>query len=361
MYRIGFIVEQALGHITHGQNLQANVAKDETIAASWGLPAWQASAIPLYKSNWTVQAGLQTRKLVGKMQRQEPLDALFFHTQVTAVLAANYVKKIPSVISLDATPKQYDELGDYYAHDAGPAWLENVKWKLNRNVFRAAKHIVTWSDWAKEGLIAEYEVPAAKISVIPPGVNTQEWASPQPRQDGPVKVLFVGGNLERKGGLLLLEAFRSLRQNHGAVNLELHLVTKDEMPPESGLFVYKDMQPNSASLKRLYHSCDIFCLPTYGDCLPMVLSEAGAAGLPAVSTQVAAIPEVVRDGESGFIVPAGDVDALATALLNLIRNKELRLGLGERAVELIQQAYDAERNAVRLLTLLKQTADGAKS
>ena len=336
MYRIGFIIEQALGHITHGQNLQENVAKDAAIDAVWGLPAWQESRIPLYKSNWTVQAGLQTRKLVKEMQQQAPLDALFFHTQVTAVLAANWVNKIPSVISLDATPKQYDSLGEFYAHDAGPAWLEQLKWKLNRNVFQAAKQIVTWSEWAKEGLIAEYEVPAAKISVIPPGVNALDWANPQPRPSGAVKILFVGGNLERKGGLLLLEAFRNLRQS--AANLELHLVTKDKLSAEPGLFVYNDMQPNSQPLKKLYHESDIFCLPTYGDCLPMVLSEAGAAGLPAVSTQVAAIPEVVRDGESGFIIPTGDVDALTNALRDLVRNPDLRRRQGARAAELVQKA-----------------------
>ncbi len=354
-YRIGFIIEQALGHITHGQNLQENVAQDKTIDAAWGLPVWQKSRIPLYKSNWTVQAGLQTRKLVGEMQRQGTLDALFFHTQVTAVLAANWVNKIPSVISLDATPKQYDSLGEFYAHDAGPAWLEQLKWKLNRNIFQAAQHIVTWSEWAKEGLIAEYEVPAARISVIPPGVNVSAWANPQLRPDNAVKILFVGGNLERKGGLLLLEAFRNLRQS--AANLELHLVTKDELPTEPGLFIYNNMQPNSQPLKRLYHDSDIFCLPTYGDCLPMVLSEAGAAGLPAVSTQVAAIPELVRDGESGFIVPPGDVEALTIALRDLIHNPDLRRHQGVRATELVQKRYDAERNVGKLLTLLKQIAD----
>ena len=84
------------------------------------------------------------------------------------------------------------------------------------------------SDWTKLGLVRDYEVPADKITVIPPGVNVQEWRRPTPRvpHTDPVKILFVGGDLERKGGLVLLEAFRALRH----LGLELHLVTKDRLP-----------------------------------------------------------------------------------------------------------------------------------
>ena len=252
LYRIGFIIEQALGHITHGQTLQTNVAYDSAVEAYWGLPAWRKDGVVGRIPNWTVQAGWQTRQFLANIHQQTDLDALFFHTQVTAVFATNWIKKIPSIISLDATPKQYDELGQYYAHESGPAWLERLKWKLNCNAFNAARHIVTWSTWAKDGLVADYAIPAAKITVIPPGVNVKSWTRPTPRHhdNDAVKILFVGGNLKRKGGLLLLEAFRNLRQSYAA--LELHLVTKDKVPHEPGLFVYGDMQPNSTPLKQLY-------------------------------------------------------------------------------------------------------------
>jgi glycosyltransferase involved in cell wall biosynthesis len=168
--------------------------------------------------------------------------------------------------------------------------------------------------------------------------------------------LFVGADLERKGGLLLLQAFRALRP----LGVELHMVTRAALPEEPGLFVYTQMQPNSPALKQLYHESDIFCLPTYGDCLPMVLSEAGAAGLPAVSTRVAGIPELVQDGVTGALVPAGDVPALVEALRALVLNPDMRLLQGERAVEVVRRDFDAQRNARRLLALLKQEADAAR-
>ena len=160
---------------------------------------------------------------------------------------------------------------------------------------------------------------------------------------------------------MLLEAFRRLRQLTLASDpasgtepgIELHLVTKDVLVPEPGLTVYHDLQPNSAALRQLYADCDIFCLPTQGDCLPMVLSEAGAAGLPAISTQLAAIPEIVRDGDTGLLIPPGDVDRLVEALEHLVSDAALRLQMGERASETIRQRFDAERNTGRLLDLIK--------
>lgn len=372
-YQIGFVIEQALGHVTHGQNLQKNVAQDPTVKAHWALPRWQTSGlgskIPVYKSNWTVQAGLQTRHMLRQIGRQTKLDAIFFHTQITAVLAQDWMRKIPSIVSLDATPLQYDSLGEFYAHEAGPSALENWKWRLNRDCYRTARHIVTWSEWAKQGLVDAYEVPAEKITVIPPGVNVNEWTNPAPRryeQGDPVKILFVGGNLERKGGLVLLEAFRTLRQSlaaaatssggHEASPVELHLVTRDTLPPEPGLFIYNNMQPNSQPLKELYYQSDLFCLPTFGDCLPMVLSEAGATGLPTISTNVAAIPEIVADGDTGFIVPPGNVEALTAVLQRLIIDPHLRRHQGENAVQTVSALFDAQANARQLLHLIKDVA-----
>lgn len=362
-YEFGFLLEQALGHVTHAKNLLTNVALDRDVRAHWGLIDFEAKGmagrIPVYRSNWTVRAGLRARREVARMNAQTKLDALFFHTQVPAILAQSWLRKIPGIVSLDATPLQYDELGAFYKHEQGPAWLEGLKWRLNRDCFGYARRLVAWSEWTKLGLVQGYGVPADKIAVIPPGVNVHEWRRPTPREPhaNPVKILFVGGNLERKGGLVLLEAFRALRN----LGLELHLVTKDRLPPEPGVFVYNDLEANSQPLKDLYHTCDIFALPTYADALAMVLSEAGASGMAIISTKVAAIPELVRDGETGLIVPVGDAVALTRAIRDLATNPALRLSLGARAVAHVTHHYDAPANANRLLDLLKLEADAARA
>ena len=373
-YTMGFVLEQTLGHRTHTQNLQHNVPADPTVDAKWALVeeavSGIATRIPIYKSNWTVRAGLRARRQIATLQRNSRLDALFFHTQVPAVLATNWVKKIPSVISLDATPLQYDALGAQYQHEQGPKWLEQLKWRLNCRAYAQATHIVTWSSWAKQGLVADYCIPAEKITVIPPGVNPSDWQNPHAAHTlaEPLKLLFVGGDLERKGGHLLLEAFRTFRQQLAsatepqlqqmAANVELHIVTQHALSPEKGVTVYNNMRPNSAELKALYHACNVFCLPTLGDCLPMVLSEAGAAGLPLISTDVGGVTEILRNGETGCLTAAGNVADLVDAMRLLAENPVLRLDMGQNAEALVRQQFDAQKNTARLLEILKQSADG---
>jgi glycosyltransferase involved in cell wall biosynthesis len=362
-YQFGFLLEQSLGHVTHTKNLLANVALDSEVHAHWGLIDFEAtglaSRIPVYRSNWTVRAGVRARREVARINRKTRLDALFFHTQVPAVLAQSWLRKIPGIVSLDATPIQYDELGAFYKHEQGPAWLEDLKWRLNRDCFKSARRLVAWAEWTKLGLVRDYEVSADKITVIPPGVNVHEWRRPTPRvpHTGSVKILFVGGDLERKGGLVLLEAFRALRD----LRLELHLVTKDRLAPEPGVFVYNGLQANSQPLKDLYYTCDIFALPTFGDCLPMVLSEAGASGMAIISTDVAGIPEIVRNGETGLTVPVGDAASLTRALRELATNPVLRMTLGQQAMAHVTRHYDARTNAGLLLDLLKAEANAARA
>jgi glycosyltransferase involved in cell wall biosynthesis len=361
-YDFGFVLEQALGHITHSKNLQVNVPRDKDVRPHWALIDFAvegASArIPIYNSNWTVRAGLRARRQLSELSKTTKLDALLFNTQVPAILAQRWLHRIPSIVSLDATPLQYDQFGDVYQHARGNAALEALKWRLNRDCYKAARRLVAWGAWTKRGLVDAYEVPEDKVDVIAPGVTTREWQRPTPRtlHDDPVKILFVGGNLERKGGSHLIAAFRALRH----LGIELHLVTKDTVAPEPGLFVYNGLSPNSQPLKDLYHACDIFALPTFGDTQPLVLSEAGAGGMAVVSTNIAAIPEIVRNGETGITVEPGDTAGLTEALRRLVTAHDFRLSLGANLMALVHREFDAETNARRLLDLLKKEADMAR-
>jgi glycosyltransferase involved in cell wall biosynthesis len=169
-----------------------------------------------------------------------------------------------------------------------------------------------------------------------------------------MRILFVGGDLARKGGHTLVDAARRLRKN--GVEVELDVVTREELPPEQGVTVHHGLGPNSPDLIDLYWRADVFCLPTLGDCLPMVLSEAGAAGLPLVSTDVGAIHEIVRPEQTGLLVPPNDPVALAAALERLAREPSWRRALGANALQLVRDDFNAATNASRLVDLLVDVA-----
>jgi glycosyltransferase involved in cell wall biosynthesis len=354
--RVGFVLEQTLGHVTHAANLRSLVPADDRIDAEFVPVEYPhsgvAATLPGYR-NWTVQAGLRARRGIATLRRHGPLDAIFVHTQVPAILLPDVMRRVPTVVSLDATPIQYDQLGHHYGHDQGGRRAEDIKWRLNRDCFRRAEQIVTWAEWTKAGLVDDYGVPATKITVIPPGVDVARWTASgagrreATRPDAPLRVLFVGGDFARKGGATLVEAVRTARES--GVSIEVDVVTRDEVPAQPGITVHHGLGPNSDDLIGLYQRADVFCLPTLGDCLPMVLSEAGAMGLPLVSTDVGAIGEIVRDGQTGLLVPPDNPAALASALTRLTGDPQLRHRLGDGARELVTDRYDAAKNAACLV------------
>lgn len=284
---------------------------------------------------------------------------MFVHTQVPAILLGSAMRQVPTVVSLDATPVQYDALGEHYAHAVGPRWLERIKTELNRRCFDRAEHLVTWADWTKESLAVDYGIDRARVTVIPPGVDVERWEAPvghERPEDGITRILFVGGDLDRKGGRDLIEAFAVLHGRYGDL-IELHLVTPTEVKAPPGVTVHRTMTPNSAELIALYHRCHVFCLPTRGDCLPMVLPEAGAAGLALVSTDVGAIGEIVRNGETGLLVPVRDVPALVAALDSVVTDHGRRRRLGSAANELVRAEHNASINAGRIAAAIESSLD----
>jgi glycosyltransferase involved in cell wall biosynthesis len=355
--RIGFVLEQALGHVAYGMALRRALSARSDIECEWlevsfsndGLGKW-----PLI-GGYAMRGNIRARAAIARAHRRRPLDALFVHTSMIAVLAIDYVAKIPTVLSLDATPLNYEELAAWYGHKSrGPA-IERAKLLVHRALLGRSNRITTWSQWAKDSLVRDYKVGADKVVVIHPGAmlaNFPDPTRPVERRPGPVRILFVGRDFERKGGDLLLRVFkRGLRQSS-----ELQLVTSEDIPAGDGVSVYRGLGPHSPELLRLYAEADVFAFPTRADCFGVVLTEAMAASLPIVTTRVAAIPEAVEDGESGFIIEPDDGDALQDRLLRLVSSPDLRRRMGRSSRLIGEQRFDMERNAGRLAQLLLEVS-----
>src|SRR5690606_9689480 len=90
-YRLGLVIEQSLGHLTHHRNLEAFLERDPSVEPVWvPIPytaddAWER--LPLVRSNWSLRGGLRSLAAVRACLRAGPVDALLFHTQITALCA----------------------------------------------------------------------------------------------------------------------------------------------------------------------------------------------------------------------------------------------------------------------------------
>ncbi len=104
-------------------------------------------------------------------------------------------------------------------------------------------------------------------------------------------------------------------------------------------------------MPEVFAQAHVACLPSYREGLPKVLLEAAACGLPLVATDVPGCREIVRQGETGLLVPPRDPDGLASALLRLVDDRELRRSLGARARAVVEAEFTIDRIAAQTLRL----------
>ena len=367
--RLAFVLEYALGHATHANNLKNALKSAENgairptyfdIAFDADFGKW--AKMPPFRSNWTLRASLAALLALRRDARhsRSGFDAALFHTQVTAQFAHGFMRGTPSVVSLDATPIQMDALGSWYNHAAAPVAVEGFKKRLTTRTFRSAKRLVAWSQWAKDSLVADYGVAPGKVEVIAPGIDLSRWDFADTRREKPsgepLDLLFVGADFVRKGGDTLLAAWRGLPDTVRD-RARLHLVTKQEpilSQSDGNVFLYSDIIPNDARLLDLFARADMFVFPTRADCLPLAVMEALAAGLPVITTGVAALPEAVIDGENGIIVPVSDEKSLSEAIGDLLSDESRRKSMGIAARAGAWERFDARKNYRRLV----QTVEG---
>lgn len=249
MFNFGFVVEQALGHVTHYQNLRRWVDEDADICPTWMPIRWTVNDIwkymPVISNNWSLQASLRTRDALNATRRIQSLDVLFLHTQTLALFAIPFMRQIPTIISTDGTPLNFDTMGTPYNHKVGAnSLLERRKFLWNKSTYHSATAVVAFCQWAKDSLVDDYDVPAEKVTVIPPGVDLEKWNFRRDKTEHQIstnalRLLFVGGDFARKGGYTLLEAFRNSLNQDCIAELERRLgldsQTSSKPPSSDGL------------------------------------------------------------------------------------------------------------------------------
>jgi len=200
-----------------------------------------------------------------------------------------------------------------------------------------------------------------KITYIHNGVNIERFNLSVPdvnilsRYSIPLNkkiILFVGRVSSRKGVIDLVKAFSIVKNNIDEVML-LIVGKEDAKYGEKVKKVIQELDiadstlllgpiPNKEVVEIL-KKCDLFVYPSVGgEGIPRAIIEAMACGKPIVATNIAGIPEVVRNGETGFLVKVGDYQSLAQHIINILRNEELAKTLGNNARKLVEGEFSYE-------------------
>ena len=178
--------------------------------------------------------------------------------------------------------------------------------------------------------------------VVPNGVQLTGAPEPRRRAPGdPLRIVFVGQSVERKGLPVLIRAFEALR---GQVPAELTIIgaTQEEIAPllVDAAGVKALGRVDDAARQLALQAADVLCAPSLGgESFGMVLTEAFAAGRPVVASDIAGYRDVVTHGTDGLLIPRGDATRLAETLRDLALDPARTARLGAAA------ARSAERYA----------------
>lgn len=226
-------------------------------------------------------------------------------------LVANLATDLPIAYLSDATVRQ---MVGYYAEFTGlSARSVRTAEALEAAAIRRASLLVYPTHWAAESAIRDYGADPRRILVAPFGANIGDAEIDRdsgPPDDGVCRLLFVGADWQRKGGEIALNVLRQLQD--AGVRSQMTLVGARppgavDLPGARFVgFLDKTRPEHRRQLNALYRESNFFVLPTRNECYGIVFCEAAAYGLPVLATRTGGVPEVVRDGVTGFTQPFDD-------------------------------------------------------
>lgn len=177
-----------------------------------------------------------------------------------------------------------------------------------------ATRIVVASSYTKQSLVS-HGVPVEKIVINPYGVDLDLFFPPaDPRPRKPLRFLFLGSLSARKGVPLLIEAWRTLEPKNAELWLAGPIQNSQRtlIPDVPGVRVMGKVP--FAELPDLLRRCDVLAFPSYCEGFGLVLLEALASGMPIITTEATAGPDLIEDKREGLLIPSGGLDALREAI-----------------------------------------------
>jgi glycosyltransferase involved in cell wall biosynthesis len=199
-------------------------------------------------------------------------------------------------------------------------------------------------------------IDAARLAPLEPFTDLPATLpQPKPESSGTTRLITIA--MMREG--VKFESFRLLAASLSLLkDLPWHLTVIGDGPRRAEVQnLFREIPTDhvtwtgavdSQDLPRMLNGADIFVWPGCGEAYGMAYLEAQAAGLPVIAMDTAGVPSVVRDGETGRLVPKDDVQGFAAAIRNWVRDPRDRHRFGERARNFVMTARSLEQAAARL-------------
>jgi glycosyltransferase involved in cell wall biosynthesis len=224
-----------------------------------------------------------------------------------------------------------------------------------QRVFDRCACVFPRTRWAAHSCLHDYGLLPERIEVVGAGPNY--YAEPLPH--GPYdqqRILFIGSEFDRKGGPLVLEAFRRVRAVLPGATLRIVGCSPaiDEAGVEVVGRIEKDTPGGLERLLHIYREASVFCMMSHFEPFGIVVIEAQNCGVPCVLPNRFAFPEMVRDGETGCLVQEYDAHQLTETLTALLRDPARLEAMGAAGHAFVRGEYTWDAAAARMLARIRR-------
>jgi glycosyltransferase involved in cell wall biosynthesis len=280
-------------------------------------------------------AGLGARGTLRRLKEAEP-DVVF----AVALTEMAYLlgDDLPLVYVTDAIIPDLVEYYEMFERISPTAKRKAAR--AERLAFAQAALLHFPTRWASRSAVEKQGVPEERVVEIAWGANIPFEARPPRRLDGgPLRLLFVGTHWERKGGPIALAVAEQLRER--GIDWRLDVVGCTDAAvggrvPDNVTFhgfLDKGTEQGKALLDSLYGAATFFILPTTAEAYGIVFAEAAHHGLPSIAYATGGVTSVVRDGETGILLPLGSpAEAFADAIEKLAGDPACYAAMSEAAL-----------------------------
>ncbi len=225
--------------------------------------------------------------------------------------------------------------------------LPSSSWlACEKDVYHHATLNFTMSGNVADSIVKDYDCDSAKVVTVYGGANI--GVSPDQifddRRYSNLNILFVGVEWERKGGPILVEAFKIVLNRLPNASLTI-LGCKPELNLPNCHVLGK---VPLAEVSEYYKKAAVFCLPTRLEPFGIVFLEAMAHKLPVVATNIGAIPEFIIEGKNGYLVEPNNPQQLAEKLIDLLESPDRCKAFGASGHQLLWDIYTWEKTGVRI-------------
>lgn len=218
--------------------------------------------------------------------------------------------------------------------------------ELQKALYQRAAMVFTTSNNTRKSMISDYGVKEERSMAVGYGLPFGVFPSAEKKTYDGKTILFIGNNFKRKGGFTLLEAFKNVRKK--IKDARLIIIGPNQVLAEVEGVEWKGYMKDRDIIRDFLVKSSIFAMPSFCEPFGLVFLEAMAYKLPCIGSRVDAMPEVIEDGNTGFLVNAGNVDDLGRKITLLLEDKKLMESMGENGAKRVKERFTWDKVAEKI-------------